>query len=239
MIRKTIRAILGPRVSQFIAHRVTLLRIKRLSRQEKFSYIYDKQIWAFAGSASGEGSIDENTAPYVEFVRKLVVEKGYATIADIGCGDFQVGRRIMDKLPVNYIGMDIAPAVIERNTAAIACPNVRFVCLDIVEQEAPQADIYLIREVLQHLSNADVMKALANLGRPLLVTEVLPRSWNIESNFIANKDIPSGYMTRVESGSGLLITAHPFSLKGKEVLCYPAKTDDSKVLLTVFCEAKI
>jgi hypothetical protein len=238
-IRQIIRAILGPRVAQFMGDRLALHRMKGLSRQEKFSYIYDNHIWTFAGSDSGEGSIGRNTAPYVEFVRKLVLEKGYATIADVGCGDFEVGRRIMDNLSVNYIGVDIAPALIEKNTAAFARPNVRFVCLDIVEQEAPKADVYLIREVLQHLSNSDVMKALANLKRPLLVTEVLPKCWNMAPTFIANKDIPSGHMTRVERGSGLLITARPFSLKGEQVLDYTAETDDSKVLLTIFCDATV
>ena len=80
-----------------------------------------------------------------------------------------------------------------------------------------------IRQVLQHLSNADISHFLGKISgnyKYLVVTETMHRSWR----FKPNKDIPTGPGVRFHKKSGVVLDASPFSLKHKEkrVLCDPA-----------------
>lgn len=233
MVGSLVSATLGDAVKRRLAHQYLLLKMRGLSRKDRFEYIYRNRIWGDGEFDSGEGSIDRNSELYVAAVRAFVLENPVRTIVDVGCGDFRVGQRIMVGLSgVSYLGVDIASSLIARNNKAFGAINVRFEQLDVVEREAPAADLYLIREVLQHLSNADVARALSHVHGDVLITEVLPACYK-DKGFAPNKDIASGHMTRVEKGSGLLVSEPPFSLPSEVLLSAPSRTDPSKHLLTL------
>jgi hypothetical protein len=88
--------------------------------------------------------------------------------------------------------------------------------LDISRDAPAQADIVFVRQVFQHLPNDLIEQALARLANActwLVVTEDLP-----DGRFVANIDKAIGPDIRCTSGSGVVLTDPPFSLKPAEEL---------------------
>mgnify|MGYP006287456621 FL=1 len=97
-------------------------------------------------------------------------------------------RKVLENVDVDYLGLDIAPSVIRQNIESYASEKIRFSENDLVEDVPPGGDLLICREVLFHLSHADIKQAIANVcksgSRYFLVTSSrLPQ---------ANLDIPSG-----------------------------------------------
>jgi hypothetical protein len=57
-----------------------------------------------------------------------------------------------------YTACDVVPALISRNQIEFSHLNVDFRCLDITHDDLPGADVAVLRQVLQHLSNAQILK---------------------------------------------------------------------------------
>ena len=192
---------------------------------EIFSEIYRRQLWGQPGSerrfSSGHGSsLDLHVTPYVEAIREFVGGLSWKpSVVDLGCGDFNVGSRIRECFG-GYTACDIASAVLEENKARYASLDVSFVQLDMIENKFPEGDICIIRQVLQHLSNADISRVVRKLGgyKILILTEALPRQ-----DFVPNLDQPTGVSSRLARGipSGVVLTDPPFSLHvtSSQVLC--------------------
>lgn len=191
-----------------------------LALDEIFDKIYAEGKWGRSPNGapfySGEGSLPEFTEAYEELVIDFVVGKPeIRTIVDLGCGDFQVADRILNGLgtrsrPVCYVGCDIARTVIAHNRTANARPGVTFVRANIVEGDLPPGDVALVRQVLQHLTNDDIAKALANIQETYpvaIVTESLPKNRRA-----SNVDIVRGIATRVPLGSGVYLDEPPFTV---------------------------
>lgn len=187
---------------------------------EVFEEIYEQHTWDRTGSTaryrSGPGSDSSVTERYEAFVVDyLLRHPEIGTLVDIGCGDFQVSGRILDALArqgraIDYVGCDIAANVVAYNSETFARPGVRFQVLDVTREMPPGGDIVTVREVFQHLSNAHIASALANLARcyrhAIITESVLP-----EVNTY-NVDIVSGYRTRDGYGSGVFVDKPPFDL---------------------------
>lgn len=155
------------------------------SRSARRADISKSGLWAAEeGSAflSGVGS----RGPALDaYVREMVAILGQhqeelgrpITVVDVGCGDFQVGRALTEALPtLRYIGCDIVKPLIEHHQKAYSSDRISFQHIDVVVERPPQGDVCLIRQVLQHLSNDDIAKALDNLAGfdVLYVTEGQP-----------------------------------------------------------------
>jgi len=201
------------------------LRSLGRSNAEVFDGIYKHHRWgtnpdAADGISSGSGSFAQNTQPYEDLIRVYISNHGIRTIADIGCGDFQVSKRILDSLPapLDYTGLDVSQVVVDRNNSLFANERTRFVQHDAARENVPPADLVLIREVMQHLPNADIKKMLANLD---------PASHVLATNTVAiratriNIDLPAGSASRAGLGSGLTLDQLPFHCKVEELLRVP------------------
>ncbi|MFN5513605.1 MAG: methyltransferase domain-containing protein [Cyanobacteriota bacterium] len=81
----------------------------------------------------------------------------------MGCGDFQVGQQLLP-LCSSYIGIDIVKVLIENNNNKFKDTKASFLCLNIIEDDLPTGDVCFVRQVLQHLSNAEITKILALVG---------------------------------------------------------------------------
>lgn len=189
------------------------------SRQEVFSKIYSEGMWGGEDRDfySGHGSHDPSVVnPYVEAVRQVLESlPGDPTVVDLGCGDFGVGSRIRPYAG-KYIAADIVPALVTRNQQRF--PDVEFRTIDIVTDELPEGDVVCVRQVLQHLSNADIAGALPKLARfsRVIITEDVPIG-----DFVPNHDKEAGFDIRVTNGSGVDVTAAPFDfpVKSQRVIC--------------------
>lgn len=175
--------------------------------------IYDQNLWGGLHSQfySGEGSyasyiVTTYLDSVIKFMKKLETP---ITILDLGCGDFNIGRQLLP-FSDTYIAVDIAQNVIDFNKKMHTQDNVDFLCLDISKDTLPKADVVIVRQVLQHLSNTEVQRILNKLSvyKYILLTEHLPIG-----EFIPNKDIISGQGIRIKQHSGLVITEAPFNFK--------------------------
>jgi SAM-dependent methyltransferase len=202
---------------------------------EVFSAVYRERLWSGDDSldySSGTGSHREKiVAPYADAVREFLSGlPGEPDIVDLGCGDFTVGSRLRDTAG-RYIACDVVAALIERNRQLFASLSVDFRCLDIVADPLPEGDVVFLRQVLQHLSNAQVDAVLGKLSayRWAVVTEHVPK----KQNFRANVDKPVGPGTRLRSGSGIVITRAPFHFAVREERTLCAIEDDVGLIHTV------
>lgn len=191
--------------------------------QNPFEQIYREHAWGGDGAAfySGSGSHDPTVvAPYVEAVRAFLAR--FPTppdVVDLGCGDFNVGAQLRD-LCGRYTACDVVPALIEDHRQRHAHLDVEFRLHDLRHDPLPTCDVLFLRQVLQHLSNADIEAGLARLAgrcRFLVVTEHVPA----DADYAPNLDKPSGACIRLDVGSGVVLTEAPFCLArtAEEVLC--------------------
>jgi SAM-dependent methyltransferase len=188
-------------------------RYAKLTPAGIFAHIYREGLWGGGAGdlRSGTGSLPEQSRAYEDVVVALAGGRGVRSILDIGCGDFQVSRRILDRLgpEIDYVGLDLVPELIARNAQRHGTERVRF-HLAHADQPYPPADLVLIRQVLQHNDNrtvADVLARARQAGGVLLVAEHVPLSPKR-----ANIDIRTGHETRLELGSGVFIDLPPFGL---------------------------
>jgi hypothetical protein len=178
--------------------------------------VYHQKLWGDNGSKfySGEGSHHPDLVkPYIKVLSNFLQSlKKPFVICDLGCGDFNVGKELVP-ISGSYIAVDIVPELIDYNRQTFNFPNLEFQCLDIAKDELPKAEIVLLRQVLQHLSNAEVQKVMKKLVsyRYVIVTEHIP-----EGDFVPNRDIVSGQGIRLKKQSGINLLEPPFSLKVKE-----------------------
>ncbi len=195
------RTLVFPRISR---------TYRELSTAETFSRIYATHAWGTddrQGFSSGNGSRGAIAEEYCSWLIAFIREKGFRSVADLGCGDFYVGSRVVEETSIEYVGIDIVPDVIAHHARSFVRKGIRFQCLDIIKDRLPSADFCMIRQVFQHLSNAEITAALSNLSQyPFaLISEhvpVKPRS--------LNRDQLHGPQVRSTHGSGVYLDRPPF-----------------------------
>ncbi|WP_109301419.1 class I SAM-dependent methyltransferase [Aquimarina sp. AU474] len=202
--------------------------------KEAMEQVYEKKLWGGNTSKfySGTGSHHpEMVNPYVDVLTSFLMSfKKPLTVCDLGCGDFNVGKELVQHTK-KYIAVDIVTDLIDYNKEKFKVENLEFRCLDIAVDNLPSGDCAVLRQVLQHLSNTEVQSILKKLSdfKYVIITEHMP-----EGDFIPNKDIISGQGIRLKKQSGLDVVAPPFSLKVKEEkqLLSVLINDDKEVIVT-------
>jgi SAM-dependent methyltransferase len=154
---------------------------KRLPRSVLFKLIYHSNYWGNSHSRSGPGSDLDSTAAVRGALPQLLRDLEVHSLLDAACGDFHWMSQL--SLPVDeYVGVDIVPAMIRRNNAEFGNATRRFICLDFCKDMLPRVDAILAREVLVHLSYADIFKALRNFRQSGAKYLIATTHHNFESN---------------------------------------------------------
>lgn len=219
--RRLLKALVPLRIREGIRATQTRLlgvdhQFRGLATQDVFDKVYAEGLWGRneAGeSISGSGSHDAQiVSPYVQEVSSLIRRLDCAALVDLGCGDFNVGRHFVD-LCRSYVACDISKLILERNFQRYRHAHLSFRHLNLAEDPLPPGDIAFVRQVLQHLSNAEISAFVDRLNRTrpyrfLLVTEHHP----VIRDFVPNRDKPCGPGIRVGLGSGVVLDRHPFKL---------------------------
>jgi hypothetical protein len=196
--------------------------------------VYEMKLWGNNNARfySGEGSHQQTIVkPYIEAVSSFLnTFKTPITVCDLGCGDFNVGKQLVQHAK-KYVAVDIVENLIVYNQKAFKEENLEFYCLDIAKDALPSGDCAIVRQVLQHLSNKEVQSVVHKLAgfKYIVLTEHIP-----QGNFTPNKDIISGQGTRLKKQSGINLLAAPFHMKvklEKELIAYDLE-DDKGVLVT-------
>lgn len=197
--------------------------------KDAMQQVYDMHLWGgndfdfYSGDGSHNLKIVE---PYIDSITTfLKSQNNPLTVCDLGCGDFNIGKQLT-KYAKYYIGIDIVENLIDRNKTLFKEDNLEFHCLNIVEDDLPQADCIIIRQVLQHLSNAEIQKMVEKLSnyKFVILTEHLPLG-----EFVPNKDIISGQGIRLKQNSGVNLLEAPFNIENtKEKTLSEIILDDDK-----------
>ena len=249
-LRKLVKR--SPRVARYIASDMKR-RLSRLvsrarrslmseQRRQQFTFheIYRKQLWGWDHQSafySGVGSRGEAARFYPDSMSHLLKQistepERRLKIVDLGCGDFEVGRALLARLPdCEYVGCDIVPEIIAHHNEHYGSDRISFRQLDIIDGELPEGDICLVRQVLQHLSNTDIKRCLARLRyRHIYVTEAHP----IDRTLAPNPDMPAGegvrFNWRTGRGRGVELNLPPFNRVVTEV--FRVNATPNEVLIT-------
>ena len=199
--------------------------------------VYELRLWGdektefYSGSGSHQLDI---VKPYIAAVVSFLTSfKTPISVCDLGCGDFNVGKELV-VYTKKYVAIDIVAPLIVFNKEKFKESNLEFHCLDIAVADLPLGDCVIIRQVLQHLSNAEVQAIVNKLVnfKYLILTEHLPKV-----DFIPNKDIISGQGIRLKKKSGINLLVPPFNLKVKEekqLIAYYLEPDKGVLVTTLY-----
>jgi SAM-dependent methyltransferase len=195
------------RLPRHVQRRVGRARLGR--REETFATPYADGWWGRTGSEayfSGTGSLPENVGPYLRVVSEYIRKNAIRSVVDLGCGDFRASGAL-DLDGARYLGVDIVSRVIDHNTRHFGSSRIRFARLDVGRDPLPAADLCLIKQVLQHWSNAEILALLPRLDvyEHVLILD----GWLTASATPGrNVDIPTGADYR---RGGLYLEAPPFN----------------------------
>ena len=184
--------------------------------KDAMEQVYEMNLWGGnkAPFYSGIGSHDPKIVdPYIDAITSFL--KSFKTplhVCDLGCGDFNVGKELV-KHTKKYVAVDIVNNLIFHNKEKFKEDNLEFQCLDIAVDNLPSGDCAILRQVLQHLSNAEIQQILNKLTafKYVILTEHVP-----VGEFTPNKNIISGQGNRMKKQSGINLLAPPFNFKVKE-----------------------
>ena len=217
LFRDLLISVLPPRAETNTA------RFEAGSARSVFDQVYRERRWGRMLSRryfSGQGSHDPAVVkPYVAAVRQfLSTLQARPDVVDLGCGDFNVGRRLRDVCG-QYIACDVVPDLIAYNKTAFAADRVEFRCVDMIADPLPRGDVAFLRQVLQHLTNEQIARVLPKLAQYqyLILTEHVPSA----AQFSPNADHVAGSGTRLTETSGVVIEAAPFEFpyRSKQEIC--------------------
>lgn len=133
-----------------------------MSARDVFTRIYRDNCWGDAESRSGPGSTVFRTRLLRPALSAMFEKLRVHSIVDVPCGDFN-WMRLTPLNGISYIGIDIVPEVIEQNNRLYSDASRRFLCLDMVNDSLPRADLILCRDGLVHLSFSDTSSALRRM----------------------------------------------------------------------------
>jgi hypothetical protein len=86
----------------------------------------------------------------------------------------------VDLGPAEYLGLDVVEALVAENTSRHGRPGRRFARANILSDPLPTADIVVIRDLVQHLSDAHIFRILetvcaAEIGHVAITSHRLDR----------------------------------------------------------------
>ena len=192
-----------------------------LSRRE-FTYrnVYTRHLWGSVDDEpffSGPGSLPEHLTPYLEYVGEFIRAAEIRSVIDLGCGDFRASRAL-DLGDATYLGVDIVGPLIRFNQANYASERIRFERRDLLTDDLPEADLCIVKHVMQHWSNSDILSFLPKVDRYRHVL-ILNGRFDIDQDPPAcNADIKTGAGFR---RSGLHLDRPPFQCDVETVLSFP------------------
>ena len=105
---------------------------------------------------------------------------------DLPCGDMQwMSRFLQTRDDIDYTGMDIVPAIIQRARESCWRMGLKFQTHDIVSHPLKNSyDVIHSRHMLQHLTTKDALRALRRFSdsgsRYLITTTFISASENLE-----------------------------------------------------------
>jgi SAM-dependent methyltransferase len=210
---------------QLIGHYRHLKRLyrRRLNQnktaEEVFTEIYSSNKWGGSRGefCSGSGSTNEEVvSQYISLIRQKSFSENFfgQAFVDLGCGDFRVGKHLIP-LCSSYVGVDVVKPLIKRNQELYGGDKAAFLFLDIAKDQLPPGDVCFVRQVLQHLSNEQILAVVQKLAvyKLVFITEHYPSD---NDSIKPNKNKPHGDDIRAYDNSGVYLNEPPYNLSSEE-----------------------
>ncbi len=220
-LKNTVKKIIPSSLIEWWTRKISAKKQQKFGKKsvaETFGEIYEKNVWGGKSGEfySGDGSTGKFSEKYAETIRKFIAENDVKRVVDLGCGDFRVASKFVSD-DFHYTGCDVVFSLVKHLNEKYKSETVEFRCVNIVEDELPEGDLCLIRQVLQHLSNAEIAKVLQNARKYkyLIVTEHFPSP---QTEIIPNLDIPHGPDVRVRYNSAVILDKPPINLQNVQIL---------------------
>ena len=175
--------------------------------RKRFEKIYENNDWVHG---SGEGSLIIHTRRYIDFLQRFFREHQIRSVVDLGCGDWQFSRHI-DWNGIRYQGFDLVRSVIATNQSLYTSENISFHLHDGNHDNLPEADLLIVKDVLQHWSAQSIRAFLPTLSkfRMCLITNCINPLGLTENGDIADGDFRP-----------LDLRLPPFNLPADEVFAF-------------------
>lgn len=154
---------------------------KKENLKNRFTEIYEKNLFNGVDSISGQGSDMFQTRIISVEIPKLLNKLNVKTFLDAPCGDFFWMQHV-DLSGIDYLGLDIVDELVAKNNNQFGNDSRKFVCKNIVNDLLPDGELIMIRDCWVHLSNANLLASVDNLKRSnvkYLLTTSFP---NVKSN---------------------------------------------------------
>jgi SAM-dependent methyltransferase len=195
-----------------------------------FTQIYEKDMWG----SSGPGSDPTTTIGYRAFVQKFIAMNAIASITDIGCGDWQ-SSRLLNLTDISYVGYDVVPKVVERNTRLYGKKGVDFVIMPEDVRDIPGSDLLVMKDVLQHLSNAEVKKFSDHVFPKFKYCLITNSFGKINTNATEISWMKARQNVDIESGGFrcLDLLREPYNLKGVNIFEHFRPWEQSMTVLII------
>jgi hypothetical protein len=186
--------------------------------RSKFEAIYRHRLWAKCSptplsskSLSGHGSTEKSTRVLRKELERYLQINNIHVIFDAPCGDFAWMRLVCFPSSCGYVGGDIVESVVEelnKKFSYTASPLShspafrKFISIDLTEDQFPEADLWLCKDCIQHLSHRDIILVLTNYANSQIPVAIITNHLDVSSNL----DIHTGDFRPVD------LTRPPFNL---------------------------
>ena len=179
---------------EYLRRRIRNYQYKRIvrpdfSNEQRFTMIYNKNLWGSIESKSGIGSTLENTTDVRSLLPTILNEFKVKNVFDAPCGDFNWMRDV-DLAGVEYLGGDIVKSLVDSLRLDFSTPGVDFTYHDLTKDRFLKFDLVINRDCLFHFSYSDIYAFLGlflDSGSSYLLT-----TSHENNNSFTNKDIFSG-----------------------------------------------
>lgn len=133
-----------------------------MASSDDFNQAFLSGSWGSDESKSGPGSTIKYTRSLRIVLPSVMRCLNCKTIFDAPCGDLNWITKTELKR-VKYVGADISRDLIQQNK--IKHPKLELIVLDITRDRLPQADFWLCRDVIFHMSFYDIFSTIFNFLR--------------------------------------------------------------------------
>lgn len=185
------------------------------SPEKKFQIIFRNNYWNENETVSGEGSTMDNTENIRNVMPKILIELNIKSILDVPCGDFKWMKLIVNNMEVKYTGGDIVQDLIDELNMKYSNSNISFIQKNIIEDNLEYHDLLIVRDLLVHLPNSDIIKVINNYIDSKIPYLLISNYCNSDKSI--NPDIHMGFFRNVS------LQKEPFNIKEDPIY----KIDDS------------
>jgi 2-polyprenyl-3-methyl-5-hydroxy-6-metoxy-1,4-benzoquinol methylase len=143
--------------------------------RDKFTMIYDANVWGKDGEGSGSGSTLKQTATTRILMELLIYRHNVVRLLDAPCGSAHWWPPLLSRLrnfhpSFSYTGIDVVESVIENNRkkfSELGFPQATFYSADLSHAALPKGefDMVLCRDALQHLPLLTAIDVISNIAR--------------------------------------------------------------------------